>query len=168
MYRTGRTEYHETDRFHITFAKRKYHADQSQHITVQTKRKRRIVITNLLFSVVSGFDIRPSASVHTNAMPATIIKSDGRLLPSRITGTPKAHFICFGEPCCVPPPSRRKAEYRNAAALLCRLRLNYRNKKRQEPAVLGYYSIRRENAGHGMPLVPLRSALSGVMRKEKA
>jgi len=49
-----------TQGFNITFARRKYHADECQHITLQTKRKRRLVTqTNLLFSVVSGFGLLP-------------------------------------------------------------------------------------------------------------
>ena len=45
----------ESQGFNITFAKRKYHADDSQHITKQVKKEKTREYTNLLFSVVRGF-----------------------------------------------------------------------------------------------------------------
>ncbi|MBQ1254613.1 MAG: hypothetical protein IIX91_02380, partial [Clostridia bacterium] len=54
---------------HITFAKRKYHADFSQHITYQTKRKRRLVMIRIFsFLLLMGLGYCPSAFVLTNAM----------------------------------------------------------------------------------------------------
>ena len=64
-----RIEYHETDRFNITFAKQKYHADFSQHITIQTKKKEKTRDKRIFsFLLLVGLGFCPNAFVHTNAM----------------------------------------------------------------------------------------------------